>query len=89
MGRVACETLVTTGLVMVAGEITTKAVLDYSDIARDVIRDVGYTRAINTASTPIPCAVISSIKRQSPDIAMWCGHRRCRRSRFNVRLRLQ
>ena len=44
-GRVACETLVTTGLVMVAGEITTKAVLDYSDLARDVVRDVGYTRS--------------------------------------------
>src|ERR1035437_7365068 len=40
MGLEACETLVTTGLVMVAGEITTKAVLHYSDIARDVIRDV-------------------------------------------------
>src|SRR5258706_7541207 len=43
MGRVACETLATTGLVMIAGEITTNAVLDYSDIARDVIPDVGYT----------------------------------------------
>src|ERR1700690_2988731 len=43
MGRVACETLVTTGLVVVAGEITTSAVLDYSDIAREVVRDVGYT----------------------------------------------
>src|SRR2546422_455526 len=45
MGRVACETLVTTGLAMVAGEITTSAVLDYSEIVREVIRDVGYTRA--------------------------------------------
>ncbi len=44
-GRVACETLVTTGLVMVAGEITTTAVLDYSDIARAVVRDVGYTHS--------------------------------------------
>src|SRR5450759_5308900 len=69
MGRVACETLVTTGLVMVAGEITTKAVLDYSDIARDVIRDVGYTRA-KYGFDADTCAVISSIKRQSPDIAM-------------------
>ena len=68
-GRVACETLVTTGLVMVAGEITTKAVLDYSDIARDVIRDVGYTRA-EYGFDAETCAVISSIKRQSPDIAM-------------------
>src|ERR1700716_3213273 len=69
MGRVACETLVTTGLVMVAGEITTKAVLDYSDIARDVIRDVGYTRA-KYGFDAETCAVVSSLKRQSPDIAM-------------------
>jgi S-adenosylmethionine synthetase len=68
-GRVACETLVTTGLVMVAGEITTSAVLDYSDIARDVVRDVGYTRA-KYGFDAETCAVVSSIKRQSPDIAM-------------------
>src|SRR6204780_5276394 len=68
-GRVACETLVTTGLVMVAGEITTKAVLDYSDIARDVIRDVGYVRSEYGFDSET-CAVISSVKRQSPDIAM-------------------
>jgi S-adenosylmethionine synthetase len=68
-GRVACETLVTTGLVLVAGEITTKAVLDYSDIARDVIRDVGYTRA-KFGFDAETCAVVSSLKRQSPDIAM-------------------
>ena len=69
LGHVACETLVTTGLVMVAGEITTKAVLDYSDIARDVIRHVGYTRAEYGFDSET-CAVVSSIKRQSPDIAM-------------------
>jgi S-adenosylmethionine synthetase len=68
-GRVACETLVTTGLVVVAGEITTSAVLDYSEIARGVIRDVGYTRA-KYGFDAETCAVISSIKRQSPDIAM-------------------
>jgi S-adenosylmethionine synthetase len=68
-GRVACETLVTTGLVLVAGEITTKAVLDYSDIAREVVRDVGYTRAEYGFDSET-CAVISSLKRQSPDIAM-------------------
>ena len=68
-GRVACETLVTTGLVMMAGEITTSAVLDYSDIARDVIRDVGYTRA-KYGFDAETCAVISSLHRQSPDIAM-------------------
>jgi S-adenosylmethionine synthetase len=69
MGRVACETLVTTGLAMVAGEITTSAVLDYSEIVRGVIRDVGYTRA-KYGFDADTCAVISSLKRQSPDIAM-------------------
>src|ERR1700720_3962311 len=69
MGRVACETLVTTGLAMVAGEITTSAVLDYSEIVREVIRDVGYTRA-KYGFDADTCAVISSVKRQSPDIAM-------------------
>jgi S-adenosylmethionine synthetase len=69
MGRVACETLVTTGLAMVAGEITTSAILDYSEIIRNVIRDVGYTRA-KFGFDADTCAVISSIKRQSPDIAM-------------------
>src|SRR5438270_5943370 len=69
MGRVACETLVTTGLAMVAGEITTSAVLDYSEIIRGVIRDVGYTRSEYGFDSET-CAVISSIKRQSPDIAM-------------------
>jgi len=68
-GRVACETLVTTGLVLVAGEITTSAQIDYSDIARGVIRDVGYTRA-KYGFDADTCAVISSIKRQSPDIAL-------------------
>ncbi len=69
MGRVACETLVTTGLAMVAGEITTSATLDYSEIVRGVIRDVGYTRA-KYGFDADTCAVISSLKRQSPDIAM-------------------
>jgi S-adenosylmethionine synthetase len=69
MGRVACETLVTTGLVMVAGEITTSTQLDYSDIARDVVRDIGYNRAEYGFDSET-CAVISSVKRQSPDIAM-------------------
>ncbi len=68
-GRVACETLVTTGLVVVAGEITTKAHLEYTEIARDVIRDVGYTRA-KFGFDADTCAVVSTIKRQSPDIAM-------------------
>ncbi len=68
-GRVACETLVTTGLVVVAGEITTSAILDYSDIVRAVIREVGYTRA-KYGFDADTCAVISSLKRQSPDIAL-------------------
>jgi S-adenosylmethionine synthetase len=68
-GRVACETLVTTGLVMVAGEITTKAVLDYSDLARGVVRDVGYTHS-GYGFDSETCAVISSVHRQSPDISM-------------------
>ncbi|HEV3220356.1 MAG TPA: methionine adenosyltransferase [Candidatus Acidoferrales bacterium] len=69
MGRVACETLVTTGLVIVAGEITTEAYVDFSEVARDVIRDVGYNRA-KFGFDAETCAVMSSIKRQSPDIAM-------------------
>ena len=69
MGRVACETLVTTGLAMVAGEITTSAILDYSEIVRRVISDVGYNRA-KYGFDAATCAVISSVKRQSPDIAM-------------------
>jgi S-adenosylmethionine synthetase len=67
-GRVACETLVTTGLAVVAGEITTTAQVDYSDLVRGVIRDVGYTRAKYGFDSET-CAVISSLKRQSPDIA--------------------
>ncbi len=68
-GRVACETMVTTGLVLVAGEITTKCYVDFSDVAREVIRDVGYTRA-KYGFDADTCAVISSIKKQSGDIAM-------------------
>ena len=68
-GRVACETLVTTGLVVVAGEITTTAHLDYTEIARQVIRDVGYTRA-KFGFDADTCAIVSTVKRQSPDIAM-------------------
>jgi S-adenosylmethionine synthetase len=69
MGRVACETLVTTGLVVVAGEITTKTYVDFSDIAREVIRDVGYTRA-KFGFDAETCGVICTIKKQSADIAM-------------------
>ena len=69
MGRVACETLVTTGLVVVAGEITTSTYVDFSDLAREVIRDVGYTRA-KFGFDAETCGVIAAVKKQSPDIAM-------------------
>jgi len=68
-GRVACETLVTTGLVVVAGEITTTTYVDFSDLAREVITDVGYTRA-KFGFDAETCGVICTIKKQSPDIAM-------------------
>ena len=67
--RVACETLVTTGLVVVAGEITTKAVIDFQRVARDTIREIGYTRAKYGFDCDT-CAVLSAVGTQSPDIAM-------------------
>jgi S-adenosylmethionine synthetase len=69
MSRVACETMVTTGIAIVAGEITTKAVIDYPAVVRQVIREVGYIddKMGICADT---CAVMLSIDRQSPDIAM-------------------
>ncbi|MCA9267150.1 MAG: methionine adenosyltransferase [Planctomycetales bacterium] len=66
--RVACETMVTTGVAIVAGEITTKAIVDYADVIRGVIREIGYTddeMGINADT----CAVMVSIDKQSPDIA--------------------
>jgi S-adenosylmethionine synthetase len=68
-GRVACETLVTTGLAIIAGEITTSCYVDFPKIVRDTIRDVGYTRA-KFGFDAETCAVLSSIHEQSPDIAM-------------------
>jgi S-adenosylmethionine synthetase len=68
-GRVACETLVTTGLIMVAGEITTTTFVDFSDVAREVVREVGYTHS-DYGFDADTCGVMSSIKKQSPDIAM-------------------
>ncbi len=67
-GRVACETLVTTGLIVIAGEITTHGVIDYPTVARQVIRDVGYTRAKYGFDCET-CGVVCSVDRQSPDIA--------------------
>jgi S-adenosylmethionine synthetase len=68
-GRVACETLVTTGLIVVAGEITTTTYVPFAELARDVIRDVGYTRA-KFGFDADTCGVICTINKQSPDIAM-------------------
>jgi S-adenosylmethionine synthetase len=68
MGRVACETLVTTGLAIVAGEITTSSFVDFQHIVRDTIREVGYTRAKYGFDCET-CGVLSSIHEQSPDIA--------------------
>jgi S-adenosylmethionine synthetase len=68
-GRVACETLVTTGLVVIAGEITTKARIDYSRVARETIREIGYTRAKYGFDCDT-CSVLNAIGTQSPDIAM-------------------
>ncbi len=68
MSRVACETMVTTGIAIVAGEITTKAVINYADIVRQVIRDVGYTDD-QMGICADTCAVMVSIDKQSPDIA--------------------
>ena len=68
-GRVACETLVTTGLCMVAGEITTSAKLDFTNIARETIRKVGYTRP-EFGFDYQNCAVVNCIDEQSADIAM-------------------
>jgi S-adenosylmethionine synthetase len=67
--RVACETLVTTGLACVAGEITTSTYVHIPDIVRDTIREIGYTDATYGFDYQT-CAVISTIDRQSPDIAM-------------------
>ncbi len=67
-GRVACETFVARGLVIVGGEITTKTYIDVDKLVRQVVKDIGYTRpeyAFDSAS----CAILSAIGRQSPDIA--------------------
>ena len=68
MSRVACETMVTTGIAIVAGEITTKAVIDYSTVVRDVIEKVGYNDD-EMGICARTCAVMLSLDRQSPDIA--------------------
>ncbi len=66
--RVACETLTCTGLVVVAGEITTKAYVDFQTVVRETVREIGYDDALKGFDSNT-CAVISTINRQSPDIA--------------------
>ncbi|MFZ5815819.1 MAG: methionine adenosyltransferase [Bacillota bacterium] len=66
--RVACETMLTTGLVVVAGEITTDAYVDIPNLVRDVVRDIGYTRA-KYGFDGTTCGVMTAIDPQSPDIA--------------------
>ena len=68
-GRVACEAMVTTGLAMVAGEITTSCYVDIPKIVRQTIKDIGYTHAIYGFDY-LTCGVVTSIQGQSPDIAM-------------------
>ncbi len=67
--RVACETLVTTGMAMIAGEITTNAYVDMPEIVRDTIKSIGYTNSAMGFDYET-CAVLSSIDKQSPDIAI-------------------
>jgi S-adenosylmethionine synthetase len=68
-GRVACETMVTTGLALVAGEITTSCYVNIPDIVRRTIKDIGYTHAVYGFDY-LTCGVMTSIQGQSPDIAM-------------------
>ncbi len=67
--RVACETLVTTGLALIAGEITTKAYVDFPEVVRETVKDIGYNSS-DMGFDWATCAVISTIDKQSPDIAM-------------------
>lgn len=66
--RVACETMVTTGMAVIAGEITTNAVINYADIVRKTIRDIGYTDS-EMGFDADTCAVLVSVDKQSPDIS--------------------
>ena len=68
-GRVACESMVTTGLAFIAGEITTSCYVDIPKIVRKTIKEIGYTDA-NYGFDYLTCGVVTSIQEQSPDIAM-------------------
>lgn len=67
--RVACETLLTTGLVVLAGEITTKATVNYPDVVRQIVREIGYTHS-DMGFDAATCGVMVALGKQSPDIAM-------------------
>ncbi len=71
--RVACETLVTTGMALIAGEITTSAVIDYQDVVRSAIKEIGYNSS-HMGFDWESCAVLVSLDRQSPDIAQGVDH---------------
>ncbi|MBX9696189.1 MAG: methionine adenosyltransferase [Cyanobacteria bacterium] len=71
--RVACECAASTGLVMILGEITTETQVNYQDIARDVIREIGYVGEGGGGFDADSCAILTSINRQSPDIAGGVG----------------
>jgi S-adenosylmethionine synthetase len=72
-GRVACETLVTTGMALIAGEITTSAVIDYQHVVRSAIKEIGYNSSAMGFDWE-SCAVLVTLDRQSPDIAQGVDH---------------
>lgn len=72
--RVACETLVTTGLALISGEITTRAKIDYAKVVRDTIKEIGYNDAAMGFDWET-CAVLTAIEKQSPDISMGVDER--------------
>ena len=69
MARVACETVVSTGLVMVIGEISTNTYVDFQGVIRNTLKDIGYTRA-KYGFDADTCSVLAAINEQSPDIAL-------------------